>query len=239
MWARDISFKEPQKNILFDEVLYHLAETDQAGEALRFWESPVYFIVLGRIGKMREDVHEQAVGKDRIPVLRRASGGGTVLQGKGCLNYTFILSKESRKEVRDLKKSYHYILGKVVEAFSSIGVETDYFPVSDIALKHNHKKISGNAQKRGRHFIMHHGTVLLDFDLSLIDKYLKMPKDIPEYRQKRGHLDFVTNSGVPSGRFKDALKAAFGVTEEMKNMYALEEKYLNEFLNAKDNFVKV
>ncbi|HLF17277.1 MAG TPA: lipoate--protein ligase family protein [Candidatus Omnitrophota bacterium] len=239
MWARDISFEDPQKNILFDEVLYHLAETDQAGEAIRFWESPVYFIVLGRIGKINEDVQREAVGKDRIPVLRRASGGGTVLQGKGCLNYTLILSKESRKDIRDLKKSYQYILGHIVEALKSTGVEADYFPVSDIALKRNRKKISGNAQKRGRHFIMHHGTVLLDFDLPLIEKYLTMPEDIPEYRQKRGHLDFVSNTGISSRQFKDALKASFGVTQEKKNMSALEEKYLNEFLSAKESLVKV
>jgi hypothetical protein len=66
-----------------------------------------------------------------------------------------------------------------------------------------------------------------------------MPQDIPEYRQQRGHLDFVANAGVPAAAVKGALKAAFEVTQENKNIDALEEKYLNEFLDAKQTLVHV
>ena len=91
MLLKDISFPTPEVNILFDEVLLFLAEKGQAGEVLRFWESPVPFIVLGRTGKEEDDIYLQKAKEHHIPVLRRASGGGTVLQGKGCLNYSLVL----------------------------------------------------------------------------------------------------------------------------------------------------
>ena len=74
-------------NIDFDEVLLSLAEKHSRGEYLRFWEPSKVFIVLGRIGRAEIDVNLTHVQEDHIPVLRRSSGGGTVLQGPGCLNY--------------------------------------------------------------------------------------------------------------------------------------------------------
>ena len=133
MLLKDISLSSPEENILYDEVLLHLAEKGEAGEVMRFWESPEMFVVLGRIGKEQDDVKIDAVRRDDIPVLRRASGGGTVLQGKGCLNYALVLSKEDRK-IMDLHKSYEYILGNVVKALKQLGVEAGFCPISDLAL---------------------------------------------------------------------------------------------------------
>ena len=45
MILRDISFSKPIDNIIFDEVLFQLAEKEGYGESLRFWESPQDFIV--------------------------------------------------------------------------------------------------------------------------------------------------------------------------------------------------
>jgi len=159
---------------------------------MRFWESSEYFIVLGRISKAGEDIDLQAVRKDGLKVLRRASGGGTILQGKGCLNYTLILSK-GRKEVQDLKSSYDYILGKITSSLRALGIESRYHPPCDIALAKGSKKFSGNAQKRGRKYIMHHGTILYGMDLRLIDRYLFMPKQTPVYREGRTHAQFIAN----------------------------------------------
>lgn len=193
---KSISFPEPEKNILFDDVLLALAEQGVLGNTLRFWESPVYFAVLGRLGKAGEDLKIPEIRRDSLPVLRRSSGGGTVLQGPGCLNFSFILSKEKDKDFADLRKSYLIILEEVLTVLKDFHIEAEFKPVSDLALKNGEKKFSGNAQRRGRNFILHHGTILYDFNLNLIPEYLKMPADIPDYRKNRPHIDFVTNVNV-------------------------------------------
>ncbi len=233
MILKDISFNSPEENILYDDVLLHLAEHGPAQEYLRFWESSQPFIVLGRVGKIEEDLHQKQILRDRIPVLRRSSGGGTVVQGNGCLNFVLILAKERHLAIRDLRQSYQYILGKVITVLNDLGEPCVFKPISDIALLDGEKKFSGNAQKRGRNFILHHGTILYDFDLSLIWKYLDIPKDIPEYRRQRLHEDFVTNIRVPKAKFKSRLAAVWGVKTVSEGMPPTESELLTEFLKTK------
>jgi lipoate-protein ligase A len=221
MQFRDISFPSPQENITFDEVLWRLAEKHQAGEYLRFWESSQIFVVLGRIGRAETDVNLIHTQKDNIPVLRRSSGGGTVVQGPGCLNYTLVLSKQKCPELNDLRKSYQWISAKVIEALRQAGCEAYFRPTSDIATGSGEKKFSGNAQRRGKNYILHHGTVLYNFDLSLISRYLNMPRDIPEYRKHRPHTDFVTNIPIDPRVFKDHLARIF-LTSALQNPSAEE-----------------
>jgi lipoate-protein ligase A len=209
MQRRDISFPTPQENIDFDDVLFQLAEKHEAGEYLRFWESSQIFIVLGRIGRAEIDVNTTKVQEDNIPVLRRSSGGGTVVQGKGCVNYSLILSKQKHPEINDLRRSYEWISARVIEALRLSGVEAYFRPTSDLATGTGEKKFSGNAQRRGKHYVLHHGTILYKFDLSLISRYLNMPQDIPDYRKARPHTDFVTNVPIDPQQFKDHLAQSF------------------------------
>jgi lipoate-protein ligase A len=235
MQVKDFSFETPQENILFDEVLFYLADKKGNGEALRFWQSSQVFVVLGRIGNEQEDVCLEKAKQDRIPILRRTSGGGTVLQGPGCLNYTLVLDKQRHSDLNDLRKSYAWISAKVIEALKSCNVEACFRPISDIALSSNEKKISGNAQHRGKNFILHHGTILYDFNLELITKYLKMPKDIPEYRKNRPHQDFVTNIPLICSDFKTALSQVFDVSSLLDAQVPSSQELstLQEFLSTR------
>jgi len=219
---KHISFADPQENIFYDDVLLAQAEASQVGSSdrqlgntLRLWESPVYFIVLGRTGKVEEDLNIQAVQTDAIPVLRRSSGGGTVVQGPGCLNFSFILSKNSHPGLPDLRKSYHVILEGVLTLLMDMGVDAGFRPISDLALTDGEKKFSGNAQRRGREFILHHGTILYDFDLDLISRYLAIPRDIPEYRKGRPHRDFIANIPLSSVKLAQAFKKYFTNSNSM------------------------
>ena len=212
MQLRDISFPTPEENIAFDEVLLNLAEKQGMGEYLRYWESARIFIVLGRIGRAEIDINLTRTQEDNIPVLRRSSGGGTVVQGPGCLNYTLILSKQKHPVLNDLRQSYEWISGRVIEALRQSGVEAYFRPTSDLATGPGEKKFSGNAQRRGKHYILHHGTILYKFDLSLISRYLNMPQDIPEYRKQRGHTDFVTNIPLDPCVFKGQLAQNFSAS---------------------------
>jgi lipoate-protein ligase A len=229
MVIKDISLDTPEENILYDEALLYLAEKQRGDACIRFWESDQPFIVLGRVSQLDADVHQPAVARDRIPVIRRSSGGGTVLQGKGCLNYTLVLSKHSHPDLADLKKSYVYILQGVSNVLKNMGVAADYFPISDIALTDSRKKISGNAQRRLKHFILHHGTILYDFDLSLIARFLKLPLKQPAYRKKRTHADFVSNAPVRSIKaFKAMLAEYFGGQKEERSPTREERQWIRE-----------
>jgi lipoate-protein ligase A len=207
MIVKDISFPSAQENIFYDQALLESSEDGESGEALRFWEAEKFFIVLGRTSRLHDDVKIKEAQRDGIEVVRRASGGGTVLQGPGCLNYSLVLSYKRDAALKYIRKSYGFILGNICNALNVSGVNAKFEPISDIVVRG--RKFSGNAQMRKRRYILHHGTILYDFPLDIIEKYLKMPKEEPPYRKGRNHGEFLANINLEPRNIKDAIASAF------------------------------
>ena len=205
MKVENISFPEQFRNLEYDDEILRRADTAEGGEVLRFWHAPAVFIVLGRTCREELEVNTPACRQDHIPVLRRSSGGGTVVQGPGCLNFSLILSKERHPQIISITHSYQYILSRVITALDACGVAAELRPLCDLVQPASEKKFSGNAQRRGHRHILHHGTILHDMDLSLVSRYLCMPPKMPDYRRGRTHGDFVTNVKLDVPAFKQAL----------------------------------
>lgn len=239
MVLKDITLSSPEENILLDDVFLTMAEEGRSGEVLRFWESRTDFIVLGRTGKVREDIKNEDVSRDGIPVLRRSSGGGTVFQGKGCLNYALILSKQKFPLLNDLRKSYVYISNKITGALKKENLEIFFRPPSDLVVGPEERKFSGNAQRRLRTFILHHGTFLYDFSIEKMERYLNIPKEVPSYRKGRPHGTFVTNIALSPGQIKEHFRHAFGVMKEEKNLTKREQECLNKLKKIRGDQVLV
>ena len=70
------------------------------------------------------------------------------------------------------------------------------------------------------------GTILYDFDLRMIARYLQMPKDIPDYRRGRGHDDFVANISMDPQQFKRDLAKIFTVDSADNNMTPQQQAIL-------------
>ncbi len=211
MKVYDLSFSDPQENLACDDEFLLKADKHAGGEVLRFWESPRTFVVLGRACDQGVDVHEDFCMQDGIPVLRRSSGGGTVLQGPGCLNFSLVLAKSRHPDLLLITRSYEHILSKTIAALKVCGVDAEFRPVCDLVVPSVEKKFSGNAQRRGRTHILHHGTILYDFNLSSILRYLNMPEQMPDYRRGRPHGDFITNVKLDIPRFKAAMASCWNV----------------------------
>ncbi|MGN6720009.1 MAG: lipoate--protein ligase family protein, partial [Candidatus Binatia bacterium] len=105
----DLAFDDPAHNLACDEALLQLVETGQVkDEILRVWEPAQYFVVLGHANSIHAEVNFSACQEDRVTVLRRMSGGGTVLQGPGCFNYSLFLNATHR--FRTVKEGFRYVL---------------------------------------------------------------------------------------------------------------------------------
>ena len=89
---------------------------------LRLWERPAPAVVLGSGCKLHEDVDVAACEADGVPLVRRSSGGGTVLLAKGCLCYSLVLAFERNPALSEIRSSYGWILSKVIEA---LGIAED------------------------------------------------------------------------------------------------------------------
>lgn len=208
----DLSFSTPAENLACDEALLDLCETEAVDQLLRFWESPNYFVVVGYGNAVASEVRIDACAAKRIPVLRRCSGGGTVVQGPGCLNYSLILNFSEDNPLRNITAANQFIMERNRAAVEKlIGLPVAVRGHTDLAI--NGVKFSGNAQRRRKRTLLFHGALLLNFDLALISELLPMPSKEPDYRLNRPHQDFVRNLHVESKNVKAALRSAWNAME--------------------------
>ena len=222
----DQTFASPAENLACDEALLDAAECGESGEVLRIWESPQPFVVVGYANRIASEVNVQACKAKGIPVLRRCSGGGTVLQGPGCLSYALVLANFDSGPMNNISSTNRFIMERnraVIEDLLSDDVaaelattihvvirgHTDLALITHLPLPTDPRKFSGNSQRRRRSFVLFHGTFLLDFDLSLAGECLLMPSRQPEYRADRTHDDFLINLKLPPDTVKRALCEAW------------------------------
>lgn len=203
----DLTLPLPVENLALDEAL--LDELDERGgdPVLRFWESDRVFVVLGRASRLADDVDLAACERDGVPILRRASGGGTVLQGPGCLSYAFVLPLDWHPDLANIRTTNRFILERIAAALRQWEPATSFRGISDLAI--GDRKISGNAQRRTRNALLFHGTILHGMSFDLIARYLTHPSRQPDYRSDRPHHTFLRTIPVPPQAIKHAIAAAW------------------------------
>jgi len=234
----DLTFPSPAENLAADEALLDWCEAGGGEESLRLWEPREHFVVVGYANRITTEVNVATCGVRGIPIYRRCSGGGTVLQGPGCLNYSLILRITSGGPLHNIAVANQFIMRRNRAAIESVGRVTPRAPQdggqrtpinreqaarptiavrghTDLAVRD--RKFSGNSQRRRKHFLLFHGTFLLNFDLALIGELLPLPSMQPAYREHRSHDRFLMNLDVPAEKVKAALRQAWQADERLKN----------------------
>lgn len=220
------------QNLALDELLVVCADEGDGGEILRLWEWPRLAVVLGAGCRLDEDVDSANCQRDGVPILRRSSGGGTVLLGPGCLCFTLILDMELDPALRSIRGSYAWILERMCTALRVLHPDIHPAGISDLAI--GDRKCSGSAQQRKRRYLLHHGTLLYDFDFGQVSRYLRMPMRRPEYRESRSHETFLTNLPATSTAISERLREAWHAQLPAASLpleraaRLAEQKYLTE-----------
>ena len=210
----DLTLPSPAGNLALDEALLEDAEMREGDPVLRVWESRRYFVVLGRSSNAADDVHVDACREDNIPILRRASGGGTVLQGPGSLCYAFVMPMSFHPDLGGIRSSNTFILSRLAGTFSRWQSAVTIQGISDLAIEG--RKISGNAQRRTRKALLFHGTLLYGMQAGIIARYLKQPKRQPGYRGNRDHDAFLRTIDAPIEELKRAIADAWHADTELR-----------------------
>ncbi|HEY5297364.1 MAG TPA: biotin/lipoate A/B protein ligase family protein [Verrucomicrobiae bacterium] len=221
----DLTFPTPAENLAGDEALLDWREENGGEEILRVWESPEMFVVVGYANKIAAEVNVENCRVKQIPILRRCSGGGTVLQGRGCLNYALVLRIAENSPLAGISSANKFIMERnraaIESKIQSPKSKVDVCGHTDLALITHHsslitsRKFSGNSQRRRKNFLLFHGTFLLNFDLALVGEFLRMPSKQPDYRSSREHNDFLTNLNLPVAEIKSALKKIWNADEKL------------------------
>lgn len=232
--SKNVQKQENAESLALDEALWSFAKTS----SIRIWEFNSICVVVGRGSKSREEIDIDACKSDGVPIYRRTTGGASILGGPGCLMYSVIIHHEDpafRLEAASIDATHDAVLRRNASGLSR--ALPDAFSVqksgtSDLALVKDGqplpRKFSGNSMRRGQHATLYHGTILYDFDLDLIPRYLTFAPRQPEYRAGRDHRDFVTNLPLAREAIKNAIQTAWSpdTNQDISNETRLEASRL-------------
>ncbi len=128
--------------------------------------------------------------------------------------FTLVLRMERTPELARIDASYRFILSRLTQALADRGIHAAIEGTCDLAI--DGRKFSGHAQQRKRDYLLHHGTVLYDFDLAAVSRYLHLPPRQPEYRARRPHQAFLRNLPLGADEIKRLLRSAWSADSELQ-----------------------
>ncbi len=153
---------------------------------------------------MHDEVKVDRCRADGVPILRRTSGGGSVVVGPGILCVSVFLEEAAAPELSAVDLAQRYVLESIASAIRSVGPAVDLQGRGDLALAG--RKCGGSAQRRLKLWLMVHCSILYDFDIETIERYLAMPRRQPDYRAGRAHRDFLVSLGMTAQSLKAAIR---------------------------------
>lgn len=121
-------------------------------------------VIIGRGQNPWAECNLAAMDRDGVQLVRRITGGGAVFHDEGNLNFSFIAGEK----IYNLERQ----LGMILNAVRSLGIPCDFSGRNDLLA--DGKKFSGNAFCQRGNIRQHHGTLLLNADLSRLQNYLNV-----------------------------------------------------------------
>ncbi|OYD26484.1 lipoate-protein ligase A [Mycoplasma testudineum] len=170
----------PYENLVLEEAI--LRDENITDDIFYFYRND-NSIIIGRNQNIYEEVNLYFAREKNINLYRRISGGGAVYQDLNNVCFSYITHS---------KGSYEKFLTPIIEFLKSLGLNATFKGRNDLAV--DGFKVSGNAQYSTPTRMVHHGTLLFDFNIEIMQNALKVnplkmeSKGIKSIRQRVASL---------------------------------------------------
>jgi lipoate-protein ligase A len=217
-----------EEELALDEGLLEEAHEGLATlPVVRTWMADEPTVVVGSSSRLDEEIDRDACAALGVRVVRRPSGGLTVVLGPGCLMWSVIVPHPAGAPA--IERIHADMLSPLRDelhaAVAGAGLAVDRRGSSDLVLRAagggddtTARKFSGNALRVRRHGVLYHGTLLDAFDISLISRVLRHPPREPDYRARRPHGEFLVNLGLGRPALEAIVRRAFGATANRREI---------------------
>ena len=143
---------------------------DPSYQTLYLWQNEKT-VVIGRSQNPWSECNLTRMGEDGVYLARRSSGGGAVFHDLGNICFTFLSPKQGYDRAAN---------GAIlIAALKRFGIAAELSGRNDIVIAHPSSlmaegpcKVSGSAFREAHDRAFHHGTMLINSDLSKLSRYL-------------------------------------------------------------------
>lgn len=158
---------DPWFNLAVEECIFRQMPATQ--RVLFLWRN-ADTVVIGRAQNPWKECNTRRMEEDNVRLARRSSGGGAVFHDLGNTCFTFMAGKP------EYDKTISTAI--VLHALNALGVDADASGRNDLVVKtpDGDRKVSGSAYRETKDRGFHHGTLLLNADLSRLANYLNPDK---------------------------------------------------------------
>ena len=174
MWRLIIDDGTAHWQMALDEALLILKAEGRIPNTIRLYVIKPSAVTIGYFQKVSESVNLAYTEANKIPVVRRITGGGAVLHDQDG-EVTYCVAVSSKDVPQNILDSYRVICSGIVETLKLFGLKAEFAPVNDVLV--GGKKISGSAQARRPGAVLQHGTLMYNTDLELLSRSLAVPKE--------------------------------------------------------------
>ncbi len=147
---------------------------------VRLWTWDRDAATIGRFQCAEDEVDLGTVRRTGCQLTRRMSGGGAMFHGRGAEVAFSVTCPEADLGGGGIHRSYEVACGLVVDALARLGLSGRVVAVNSVLV--GGEKVSGNAQRRSRGVVQHHGTLLHRADRGAMSGVLLAGRSPPSRR---------------------------------------------------------
>ena len=173
---------DPYFNVALEEYLLK----NRTEDFFRLWRND-NTIVVGKNQNAIGEINTDYVTQNNIHVVRRCSGGGTVYHDLGNVNYTFVTTVAQG----ETKIDFHRYGQPIIDVLAQYGITARFDERNSIRI--GDLKISGNAEAIHRDRVLHHGCILFDSTLDVLNNAILVDESKFESRATKSVRATVTN----------------------------------------------
>jgi lipoate---protein ligase len=153
----------PHLNLATEEWIFH--HMDPSSQVLFIWRNEET-VVIGRNQNPWSECNLSQMKEDHVHLARRTTGGGAVFHDLGNTNFTFLSPKDGYRRDNNIKI--------ILEALAELGIVGEASGRNDLVMPaaDGPRKFSGSAYREKADRAFHHGTLLINANLSRLANYL-------------------------------------------------------------------